>query len=356
MRDRGTLLLGIACFDRDARTGETTLNRRAFMQALAGTAAGAWLIAACGSDDKASPAGTAAAGTDDTAAASAGGGTAKIVLVKNAWTASAIDAEIAKQLIEKNLGNPVEVTAIDENTQYDGLASGKLDAVLEVWPSGLSSDEQKYFDNGSVANLGELGAVGRIGWYVPRYVLDAFPAVKTWEGLKAPKTAAAFSSAETGDKGRFLGTDPSYSQADEPIIKNLELPFQVVYSGSEAATVAELDGAVAAKKPVLLYWWTPTAATAKYDLVEVELPKYTDGCRAVDADIACAYPEDVLFKAASAKLKEKDAKVWAFLEKFTLTNEQQLALLPSVEIDKKDVAEVAAGWIADNEAIWKAWL
>ena len=318
------------------------MNRRSFIQALAGTAAGAWLITACGSDSK--------------GGSSTGGGTAKIVLVKNAWTASAIDAEIAKQLIEKNLGNPVEITAIDENTQYDGLASGKLDAVLEVWPSGLSADAQQYFDNGSVVNVGKLGAVGRIGWYVPKYVIDQYPTVKTWEGLMDPAIAAKFASAETGSKGRFLGTDPSYSQADEPIIKNLDLPFQVVYSGSEAATVAELDGAVAAKKPILLYWWTPTAATAKYDLVEVELPPYTDGCRAVDADIKCGYPEDVLFKAASAKLKDKDAKVWAFLEKFALTNDQQLALLPSVEIDKKDVTEVAAGWIKDNESVWKPWL
>ncbi len=333
------------------------MDRRAFLQALAGTAAGAWIVTACGSDDKAADtASTSGAETAETEAAAAGGGTAKIVLVKNAWTASAIDAEIAKQLIATNLGNPVEVTAIDENTMYDGLASGKLDAVLEVWPSGLSADEQKYFDNGSVVNIGELGAVGRIGWYVPRYVIDEFPTLQTWEGFKDPELAAMFASAETGDKGRFLGTDPSYSQADEPIIKNLELPFQVVYSGSEAATVAEVDGAVAANKPILLYWWTPTAATAKYDLVEVELPAYTDGCRDVDADIACAYPEDILTKAASAKLKDKDAKVWAFLEKFTLTNDDQLALLPSVEIDKKDVAEVAAGWIADNEAVWKAWL
>lgn len=341
------------------------MDRRAFLQALTGTAAGAWLVAACGSDDKKADTATSTASstgsstgaaTDETAAAATGGGTEKIVLVKNSWTASAIDAEIAKQLIETNLGNPVEITAIDENTQYDGLASGKLDACLEVWPSGLSADEQKYFDNGSVVDVGKLGVVGRIGWFVPQYVIDEFPQLKSWEGFKDPEIAAKFASAETGDKGRFLGTDPSYSQADEPIIKNLDLPFQVVFSGSEAATVAEVDSAVAAKKPILLYWWTPTAATAKYNLVEVELPAYTDGCRAVDADIACGYPEDVLLKAASAKLQAKDAKVWAFLGKFALTNDEQLALLPAVEIDKQDVSDVAAGWIADNEAVWKAWL
>lgn len=344
------------------------MERRAFLQALAGTAAGAWIVTACGSDDKAADSANTSANTSGSTAATggstatsggsgaSGGGTAKIVLVKNSWTASAIDAEIAKQLIETNLGNPVEVTSIDENTMFDGLSTGKLDAVLELWPSGLSADEQQYLDNGSVVKVGDLGAIGRIGWFVPRYVIDEYPTLATWEGFKDPAIAKKFATAETGDKGRFLGTDPSYSQADEPIIANLELPFQVVYSGSEATTVAELDGAVAAKEPIVMYWWTPTAATAKYDLVEVELPAYTEGCRDVPEDIACAYPEDVLIKLASAKLKDKDPVVWAFLEKFTLTNDDQLGLLPAVEIDQKDVAEVAAGWIASNESVWKAWL
>ena len=86
----------------------------------------------------------------------------------------------------------------------------------------------------------------------------------------------------------------SYSQADEAIIANLDLPLQVVYSGSEAATVAALDSAVSSESPILMYWWVPTAAAGKYNLVEVELPEYTEECYADPAEIACAYPEDVL--------------------------------------------------------------
>ncbi len=59
-----------------------------------------------------------------------------IVLVQNPWTASALNAEVAKILIEENLGNSVEITAIDENTMFAGLAAGDLDACLELWPSG----------------------------------------------------------------------------------------------------------------------------------------------------------------------------------------------------------------------------
>jgi glycine betaine/proline transport system substrate-binding protein len=279
-----------------------------------------------------------------------------IVLVQNPWTASALNAEVAKLIIEENLGNSVEITAIDENTMFAGLAGGDLDACLEVWPSGVTADEQAYLDDGTVVDIGRLGAIGQIGWFVPRYVQDQYPETATWEGFLDPELAARFASPETGDLGRFLGTDPSYSQYDETIIANLGLPLQVVFSGSEAATVAALDSAVAAEEPILMYWWVPTAAAAKYDLVQVELPPHTDECYADPAEIACAYPEDVLIKIAGAHLADKDPAVANFLAWFTLTNDDQSSMLPAVEIDRVAADEVAAQWVADNEDVWSAWL
>ena len=348
--------------------GEDEVTRRRLAPVLSLAVVGSLILGACGDDDgdsadtgdttgsadTAAPDGTTA--DTDGAPADNGGDKPTIVLVQNAWTASAINTAIAKQLIEENLGNTVEVTSIDENTMFAGLSNGDADAVLEFWPSGLSEDEQKYFDDGTVVEIGELGAVGRIGWYVPDYVLEEYPELATWEGFKDPEVAKAFATAETGDKGRFLGTDPSYSQADEAIITNLELPYQVVYSGSEAATIADLDSKVAAQDPIVMYWWAPTAAAGKYNLQKVELPEYTEDCYADPAAIACDYPEDVLVKLASSGLEAKDPAVFAFLQKFQISTEDQLAMLPSAEIDGVPAADVAAEWIAANEATWQAWL
>jgi glycine betaine/proline transport system substrate-binding protein len=312
------------------------------------------MLAACG-DDTAST--TVEGDTGDTTAATAAtGDNPTINIVANAWTASALNAEIAKQLIETELGYPVEIVAIDENTMFTGLSDGSLDVALELWPSGVTADEQAFIDDGTVVNIGELGAIGKIGWFVPSYVIDEHPDLATWEGFADPANAALFATAETGDLGRFLGTDPSYSQYDEAIIANLELPFEVVFSGSEAATVADLDARVAAGEPIVMYWWTPTAAVAKYDLVNVALPEYNAECYADPAAIDCDYPEDVLVKVASSQLAEKAPEVQAFLENFTITTEDQLGMLPAVEIDQEDAADVAAQWIADNQDTWQAWL
>jgi ABC-type proline/glycine betaine transport system substrate-binding protein len=63
-----------------------------------------------------------------------------------------------------------------------------------------------------------------------------------------------------------------------------------------------------------------------------------------------------LFKAASGELEEKDADVFAFLEAFTITTEDQLEMLPAVEIDGEEPAAVAEQWVADHEDVWSAWL
>ncbi len=309
----------------------------------------AMVAGACG-DDSDTDAGSGDSGDKPT-----------ITFVVNAWTASALNVAVASQLIESELGYPVEVIAIDENeAMFTGLADGTLDAVLEIWPSGITATEQAFFDDGSVVDIGGLGAIGKIGWFVPQYVLDEHPDMATWEGLVSAEAGEYFSTAETGDLGRFLGTDPSYSQYDALLIENLGLPFEVQYSGSEPATVAELEARSAANEPVLMYWWTPTAAVGKFNLVNVALPEFTPECgasgAAADGDVACDYPEDPIFKAVSGELADKAPDVFAFLEAFTITNADQLEMLPSAEIDGEDPADVAAAWIEAHGDTWAAWL
>jgi glycine betaine/proline transport system substrate-binding protein len=305
-------------------------------------AALALIVAACGGD-------------------SAGDDNPTITFVVNPWTASALNVSVAAQLVTDELGYPTEVITIDENeAMFTGLSDGTLDAVLEIWPSGITDTEQAFFDDGTVVDIGGLGAIGKIGWFVPQYVIDERPEMATWEGLTSDAAAEYFATAETGDLGRFLGTDPSYSQYDALIIENLGLPFEVIFSGSEPATVAELDARSAAGEPVIMYWWTPTAAVGKYGLVNVALPEFTPECgasgAAADTDVACDYPEDPIFKAASAQLEDKAPDVWSFLQAFTITNDDQLEMLPSAEIEGDDIDDVAAAWIAAHEDVWSTWL
>jgi len=288
------------------------------------------------------------------AAACGGGAKETISLVENPWPASELNVAVAKTIIEKELGNPVEIVALDENAQWDALAAGDVDASLEVWPSGHSERIAEYIDNlGTVENGGLLGPVGEIGWYVPTYVVEGNPALATWEGYK--DAAADFSTAETGDLGRFLGADPSWVQYDEQIIANLGLPFQVVWTGSEDALLAEVSSAYSRQEPVLFYFYSPHAIFQQFDLTQVELPAYTDECYADEAAIACAYPKDELLKIFSAKLKDKDADVHTFLSKMSYGSDSQIEMLAMLN-EGMSVEEAAQAWVDAHEDTWRAWL
>lgn len=282
-----------------------------------------------------------------------------IKLAENPWAGSSINVNVAKIILEKELGYVVEIVTIDENGQWPAIATGDISASLEVWPSGHGENIKQYIDEQKVVeNAGLLGVVGKIGWYVPTYVVEQHPELATWEGFLDPANAALFQTAETGDKGQFLAGDPSYVQYDADIINNLGLPLQVVSTGSEQAELAALDAAVGRGEPILMYLWTPHSIHAKYPLTEVQLPAYSEECYAgaETGGVACDYPPDPLLKIVWAELNTKAPEAYAFLKSFNLSNEDQIAMLGAVEVDGQSVEGAAQAWVDANEAKWKAWL
>jgi glycine betaine/proline transport system substrate-binding protein len=303
---------------------------------------------------------TSASDTGEPVADVAQCGDETIVIAVNPWVGAEANANVAKVIMEQQMGCTVELKEVNETAQFPGMADGSLDATLEVWPSGHFDDRENYIDGaGTVVDGGELGIIGNIGWFMPSYVLDENPQYATWEGFK--DDADAFATAETGDKGRFLGADTTYSIYDEAIIESLGLDLEVVYSGSEAASLAALDKAVTAQEPILMYWWTPQWANAKYDLVEVELPPFDAECEQIAADdpkavgYDCDYAEDVLYKAFSAELETKDPAAFEFLSNFQWTEVDQNGV--ALEIQEETPGEEAAQtWIDANQDTVQSWL
>lgn len=277
----------------------------------------------------------------------------------NPWTGSAVNANVAKILLEQDLGYTVELVEIDEFAQFPAMSAGELDATLEVWPSGHAEDYATYIEgDGSVVDGGQLGVIGKIGWFVPTYVVEEHPEVATLEGLNA--NASLFATTETGDKGQMLDGDPSFVSFDKQIVESLGLDFEVVVAGSESALLAELDQAIAKEEPLLFYWYTPHWGNTVYDLTEVQLPEVTEECTAAAAaggdGYACDYPEDVLFKAFSADLETRAPEAFAFLSAMTYDNASQEQIAKGIDVDGQDPAAAAQAWVDANDAAWQPWV
>jgi glycine betaine/proline transport system substrate-binding protein len=276
------------------------------------------------------------------------------------WVGSAANVAVAQKLLEDKLGYTVDTTDIDEYAQFKSLASGDLDATLEVWPSGHAADYKKYIQSGNgVVDAGPLGITGQIGWFVPTYMLQDHPELATWEGLKGNESL--FKTADSGDAGQILDGDPSYVTFDQTIADNLGLNLKVKYAGSEAAEITELDTAYQNQDPILMYFWTPHWAWNQYDLTQVKLPEVTDQCYQIyttgengDA-YDCDYPTDELYKAFNEDLQTKAPAAFAFLStmKWGLTDQNGVA---QDIYDGMDPADAAQKWIDANPTVWQPWV
>jgi glycine betaine/proline transport system substrate-binding protein len=110
-------------------------------------------------------------------AACGGGEETTIVLAENPWDGSAANTAVAKILLEEEMGFPVEVRSLDEGATWPAIAAGDVHANLEQWPSGHGADIETYIDSGQIVDAGPLGVVGKIGWWLPTYMVEANPAV-----------------------------------------------------------------------------------------------------------------------------------------------------------------------------------
>jgi glycine betaine/proline transport system substrate-binding protein len=133
------------------------------------------------------------------------------------------------------------------------------------------------------------------------------------------------------------------------------LPFQVVWTGSEDALLAEVSSAYSRQEPVLFYFYSPHAVFQQFDLTQVELPPYSEECYADPAAINCAYPKDELLKIFNADLQEKDPDVYAFLSNMNYGSDAQIEMLAMLN-EGMTVEEAAQAWVDAHEDVWSSWL
>ena len=138
---------------------------------------------------------------------------------------------------------------------------------------------------------------------------------------------------------------------DAERVEGLRLDYQAVVLGSEVAHWGELEAAYARRAPILVYAWEPHWVHAKYDLVEIGLPKHSD-----ESWPATDWPNDVTFKFGSPTLKDSYADVHQLLSNMRLTNAQQAVMILDVDVNGMDLDAAVRKWMAANEAIWQAWL
>lgn len=326
------------------------MNRRSnrFTKGLGLAAAATLVLSACGSSEISEK-------TAENESAAAEGGDCSLNMAVNPWVGYEASAYVVGELAKEKLSCEVEYKDLKEEVSWAGFGSGEVDVVIEDW--GHPDLEEKYFaksGDGSAMDLGLNGNVGIIGWYVPPWLAEKYPDITDWKNLN--KYSEMFETSESGGKGQFLGADPSYVQFDEAIVKNLDLNFEVVFSGGEAASISAFQKAEENKEPLIGYFYEPQVFILEVPLVKVELPPHEPGCQDVASEVDCDYPQTDLKKIASTEWAESGGPVVDLVENFEWTNDDQYVVAGYIAVDGMSPEDAAAKWIEENPDKVEAWM
>jgi glycine betaine/proline transport system substrate-binding protein len=285
-----------------------------------------------------------------------------IKLTLHDWTGQLITTQLMGEVL-KAAGYNVEYVQADYLAQFAGLETGDLHVAMEIWETTGREAMDAATATGNVVNVGPTGMQAKEEWWYPLYMKELCPGLPNWEALKEPACAEAFGTAETLPNGRYLGGPVTWGGFDEERVEALELPFEVIHAGTDAALFAELESAVQRQAPILLWVYAPHWAPAKYEGEWVEFPEYTAQCYADPAwgsnpDLAydCGKPFGEIWKVAWSGVQEKWPGAYAAIEAFTIDNAAMGAMITEVDLNGKTVDQVVADWMAANEATWKGWI
>ncbi len=173
----------------------------------------------------------------------------------------------------------------------------------------------------------------------------------------------AFSTPETAPKGRYLGGPVTWGGFDEERVEALELDYEVVHAGTDAALFAELESAYQRQAPVLLWVYAPHWAPIKYKGEWVQFPAYEPACYTdpawgsnPDATHDCGKPRGPIWKVAWAGLKEKWPGAHSAIKAFQVSNDEIGQMIAKVDLEGGKVEAVVDDWLGANETRWKGWL
>lgn len=277
-------------------------------------------------------------------------GTVKMMI--NQWVGAAANVAVAQCLLQQ-MGYKVTTSTLAEEIAWQGFDTGEVDVILENW--GHPDLEKKYItDTKKAMDDGPNGVKGIIGWYVPGWMADKYPDITDYKNLN--KYADLFKTSESGDKGQFLGSDPTFVQYDEALITNLGLNFKDVFSGSEAASITAYQQADKNQTPLIGYFYDPQWLQNEIKLVQVHLPPYTPGCDADLKKVACDYPAYTLNKVVRTAWASSAGDAATFIKNFSWGNKDQNSVADAITNKNMTPEDAAKQWIDANPTVWQKWM
>lgn len=282
-----------------------------------------------------------------------------IILTLHDWSGQYITTTIMGNVL-KSMGYNVEYVQADYLAQFAGIETGDLTVAMELWDTTAAEALAASVATGNTIDLGETGMQAKEEWWYPIYMKEQCPGLPDWQALN--DCAELFATPETGSKGRYLGGPVTWGGWDDERVEALDMDFEVIHAGTDAALFAELESAYQRQAPFLGWVYAPHWAPAKYEGEWVEFPPYSAECYndpsvGLNPDMAydCGKPSGLVRKAGWAGGEAIWPCAYEAIRAFRIDNAAMGELVAQVDLEGMSVDDAVNGWMDANEATWQSW-
>jgi glycine betaine/proline transport system substrate-binding protein len=311
----------------------------------------------------------------------------QVVIGQLDWPGSRAIEEVLAQVMTEYLDADVSTISAAQEAMYEALdkGDGSVDIVADMWTDHLPAQMQAYVVPGSRETiiLNDTPYLGTEGIFVPKYVADQ--GVTKLADLAKPEVAKMFDSDGNG-KGELWAGAVGWESTNHTEVRAKSYGFADNFEFTtvdQPVFLAQLKDAYDKKQPIAFYYWTPEWIFAAFELTKLEEPEFNgyttesakgterynpEGCYTFyqpaerndwleASNITCGQPPTRVNIAHSKALAERDPKISQFLKQVKLDADVVNQWILAMEVDGRDVADVAKEWIDANRGmIENEWL
>lgn len=293
----------------------------------------------------------------------------KVTIADMNWSSASLIANIDRFILEHGYGCDAELIPGDTMpTSTSMIEKGEPDIAPELWSNSVKELVDRGVKENRLAIAGKsLSDGGEEGFWVPQYMVDEDPSLKTIAGVIAK--VKTFKNPEDPDRGAFYGCPAGWACQISAgnlfrALKLGEAGFDLVDPGSGAGLSGSIARAYERKKPWFGYYWAPTAILGKYNMVKVDFGSgiNAEHYRDCITNIDCADPKVTMYPSAlvqtvtTENFAKKSTQEFKYLAKRSISNVQMNSLLAWMEDNQADGDIAAEYFLINHEEIWLKWV
>lgn len=284
------------------------------------------------------------------------------------WQTAEVLAQIDKLMLEA-MGCEVEIVPGDTMPTLTAMMEkGEPDVAPEAWINAVREPLDKAVNEGKLVYAGKVFAEGGVeGWWIPKYLADANPDIKTIDdALARPEL---FPDPEDDSMGAVHNCPSGWNCqiSTGNLFKAYgaeEKGFRLVDTGSAAGLDGSIAKAYEGKKGWMGYYWAPTSILGKYEMVLLDhgVPhdkEHWDKCTAV---IDCEDPKknawavSEVYTVAVKDLVDRLPVAAEYFKKRSMTNLELGKLTAWMSDNQATGVEGAEYFIQNSENLWSDWV